>query len=587
MNTKLLSALLTIFISLTVILLVVANLYLQVSGNAVLYSDAAWMNTSTSRYTVTAPPLTNASSCNSQLKLSVSTDGRTPKDSIDLPLNTPTPYYLHVTTSTDIPCSVNLEVMISDNGKNTVVREWGPYKSDKFGVARIDLDAGWTKEQSLTFSVRAKGSEAAWSNQATLNFKSSIKPSYGSVNTKDYFKQIPGNVYIYNSANYWYNPVKFGLSYLQIESETNICGRQMIVWRFTKGNEYAYWGSKAPRTINSETNLFQKGDGDMRWFIADYNAPDTNYPNYSKYIWSYGFQEYTRNSALGAASPMVPGAARRAYVFLTTSATIPNYNLGREVYPHLPFIEYSGDLVSGYGKVIGKDCNLTVQNTNSTDFWKMRAEMDTVTISNPGVPNGYNYSGPALRIDYYEGAGKMTTGNFASPGFHRESFYFVKDVGLVQMLADNYNHYAGMDESTAPMCVNDSDCWANTIQNPTRTLVLKQYFNNPVFTVKVSKDDITYSDQITISSGAKYYLKITNVSYTGWLEAQLTGGRPTKWLWAENGKVLVSEAIMESVPAGKYSSRFRVWIPNENYPNESRVGVNNIPFSNQVTVNVL
>ncbi len=473
-----------------------------------------------------------------------------------------------------------------NNGVANIVTEWGPYKSDQDGIARIDLDRGWP-ETTVEFAVRPKGSQGDWSGNVKIFFSSSTTPSTNtSVNALDYFKQTPGNVYIYNSTNHWYDPVKLGLTYLQIESKTNICGRTMVPWRITKSDDYAYWGNRVPRNFNSDNNLWFRGDRDFRWFIADYYSDEGNFQNYSQYIWSYGFEEYERDATLGLGSGASPSKAKRHYVFTTNSPNVPNYNLGRRTFSHLPFIEYSGSLTGGLMAGLGTLCNLQTQTT-PTGFWKLRAEWDYVDIKNPGVPNGFNYTGQALRMDYYEGDGNNTTGNFSDNYFHRESYYFVKDVGLVKMLADNFNHYGGVDENVAPMCSNDSDCWADTIRTPTRSMVLKQYFNNPVFQVKVSNDNVNYTNEITISRGSRYYLKITNVSYTGWLESQVGNGIPRKWLWAENGVVTVKEDIMQNVPAGIYPARFRVWIPNDVYPNQTRVGSNNILFSNQIVVKVI
>lgn len=540
------------------------------------------------------PPIINVlDNCSTPLNVQISSDGRTPSSTINLPINQPTKYYLHVKGANGKPCSTNFEV----NSNDKITTDWGPYKSDGFGLARIDLIKGWPVIQQLPFTIRPKGSNGVWSNSLTINFNSQISGGT-ALDTRSYFKQKPGNVYIYNSHNHWYsNPGDMskkssypGLTYLQIEMPINMCGRAFIPWRFTKDNEYAYWGNKMPQARNGSD--IYKGDRDLRWYIADYNTSDGIFSQYSNYIWSYGFDDYQRDATNGMKNfPL--GKVRRSYVFKTENPAIPHYNLGRKVFPYLPYIELNQQTV-GFSKtdssITGSDCNLILNpgtfasQGGALGAWMIRADMDNISISNPGIVNGFNYSGPALRIDYFEGQAPLFQ---KDKWFHRESFYYVQNIGLVKMLADNFNHYANVDDTVAPYCENDSDCLADTISNPTRSFELKQYFDNPSLSVAVSTDNVNYYSEITIQRGQRYYLKVTNTPYTGWLEAQLLGGQSNKWLWAQDGVVTVDENIMRNVPAGKYIAKYRIWIPNETFTNQPRIGVNTEPMSNQIIVNVM
>ena len=38
---------------------------------------------------------------------------------------------------------------------------------------------------------------------------------------------------------------------------------------------------------------------------------------------------------------------------------------------------------------------------------------------------------------------------------------------------------------------------------------------------------------------------------------------------------------------GIYSAQFRIWIPNDNFPSETRISTNNLPWSNQIAVELV
>ncbi len=141
------------------------------------------------------------------------------------------------------------------------------------------------------------------------------------------------------------------------------------------------------------------------------------------------------------------------------------------------------------------------------------------------------------------------------------------------------------------MCKDDSDCLADTMQNPHVDMVLTNYFQNPSFQAVVSADGVNYSAKAETSTTRGYYLKMVDPSnsakiipFSGYLEASDRNGKIFKWSWIENGAVFISPKILNGFPNGSYPAKFRIWVPNEAFPNERRVSDTPLPWSNMIEV---
>lgn len=503
---------------------------------------------------------------------SVSTDGKMPKTSIELPAGKPTKYYIHV-SSAGQPCqsSFDINFQICDKGVcgNWSVRSpWGPYKSNSQGVARLDLDGPWPENRIVNFKLRPASSSLAWSNQLKISFVRT-GPAPPETSIQDYLIFKPGYAWIYTTKNNT-SGVQ-AKTRLQIEEITELgdCKIKVRPWRFTKEKEAAYWNPEIKGAG------FRNRNFDLRWMVVDQNYDFKEFPDFNNYIWAWGHKRYQRSDT-NPIRDVKLGSPVDAAKYGTKEGRVPGYNLSLKALPaNLEYLNHAkGESAGKRRSELGLPGDCSIKETAGPfSSWKIRTAKDTVSIDNPN----FKYSGDALRIDYYEGLTPLETEYLL-----RESWYFVKNIGLVKILVKHFNRYGGWEG--AKNCIDDSDCWADTIESPHVEVTLDEYFQNPTLEIAVSKDGSNYSENITTTKDVGYYLKINNVNYTGYLEAKLEGGKAAKWLWVEKGLVKVGLNELARAGAGEYKARFRIWVPNEPFPNETRAGNANIPWSNLITV---
>ncbi len=508
-----------------------------------------------------------AASCG-YILLQVSADGKTPSGSISLPSGVPTKYYVHVTSGGQ-PCSANFDVLSQrcDGAGNNcsgwiTTANWGTYRSNQQGIARIDLDGPWPNNFSTNFRVRPAGTAYDWSNPARITFTGTLTNSRPVYNMTDYIVYKPGYTYLYDSTDNLTGTT--GTTRIQMEQEISKSGINIIPWRYTKTNPNLYWAAVIPG-VND-------GKRDLRWFITDPNFYYSPIPGYNNFIWGFADTNYSRPDTSWGWHDINFSGELGSHVYKNTGTQYPSYNLAPKT-AALPYINYQKG-TSYYPVQAGipyvPTMLVTNPDPNYLGSWKIRVDKDYVNI-NYG-PGQFNYSGEALRIDYYEGF-KTAYTDMAN----RESWYYVKGIGLVQMISKTFNRYAGAANQYSPMCASDSDCWDDTIQNPSFVMKLKNYFQNPQLTVQVSSDGVNYSSAVSVGQNQGYYLRVSP-PYTGYLES----GNGRKWLWVDNGLVRVSNPG----GVGTYYSPFRIWVPNEAVSGETRINPVQIPWSNYVTVNV-
>lgn len=553
-----------------------------------------------------------------KLKIKVSTTGRSAdaKDAVTIDENFGK-YYLHAYSEKDgKPCSTAFEALGS--GAKTETSPWqltvggvalGAYTSDAEGVAYIDLGGKFAPGTYKAQFRQYKGKNKAWSNAVTVTVKSnkevaaatsanSADTSYGkstgvTVQGKEYVVQNPGYTYVYKNkiregnANLSKDPVKdAGKTMLQMEEKIKIAGMTMVPWRFIKTDQRVYWDAGKKNQL--------------RWFIADSGVVPSNLPKYGEWIWALGHKTYAFAADAKKTGEFYPAARdiksppAITYLYRTTDSNVPNYVLMPKT-AVLPSSYFSnkGALVS-VGMNVFNEAKLLTECKNEKSpcpnhFWRMRVDMDTVNLT-----GRYKYNGPAVRVDYYE---ITPQGKDKAPWVLRESWYYVKGVGVVKIAGKLFNGYAGKNEYAS--VESDPDFYAATMKRPHHETVLDEFYNNPKLSIKVSalgKNKFAESADV---SKEGYELQL-NPPFTGYLEAQLQGadgkwGKPGKWLWSEKGKVVVDAEIMKSVGPGKYTAQFRVWVPDDKFPledNESstntevRITDTKVPWSNTVVVNV-
>ncbi len=508
-------------------------------------------------------PAPQAGECGGSLQLMVSSDGKNPSLSLTLPSGRPTKYYVHVTHD-GTACQTNFDVQSmhceSESSCSVWVTTspWRNFKSNTDGIARIDLDTPWP-ESTTKFKLRPHGTTDAWSNEAQIQFSPNANIPTRTIDLEEYIIMTPGYSFLYSNDNFMYSPPKHGLTYMQMELPIDLNGIEIIPWRFTKSTEYAYWGNRMPTTINgTQTHTSFTGFRDLRWYIVDPSYDYTQKPIFNDYIWGYGDVNYSREQDAGMGNDLKDkDVVIRHWYGLDQN--VPGYNLGKKTLT-IPYIEL-----------------------NEADNWKARAEFETISIQNE---KGYRYSGEALRIDYYEGSGFYYNGRSPQENrwFHRESWYFVKNVGLVQIVGHTFNQYAGVETEIAPYCIDDSDCWSDQMESPQRKVVLANYFQNPTLQMGVSRENSHINSTVTIQKGDAYNLHVTNTPFTGWIEEKNENGVISKKYWMEEGLVQIPGSVTEGFANGSYSSSFRIWIPNEQFENETRLTANTLPFSNEVTL---
>jgi hypothetical protein len=294
--------------------------------------------------------------------------------------------------------------------------------------------------------------------------------------------------------------------------------------------------------------------------------------HFNNYIWALRDFRYERNT-INPIRDINAANFIGGYFYLTTTGRVPAYNLAPKT-ARIPYVDYATG--ETYYQVYGVDQfppNLKI-SARLGGSWKIRIERDVAAT-------GYASFSDVIRIDYFEGTTSLEAGPLL-----RESSYYARGIGLVKIEDKTFNNYAGNGSAN---CADDIDYLNDKMVHPFNTITLDQYFNNPRLSVQVSANGNTFASNISTTRSQGYVLKV-QPNYTGYLEARLYNNTthvpsaPGKWLWAENGIV---KANIPTLPVGTYTADFRIWAPNERFPNESNIRDVSIAWSNPITVRVV
>ncbi|MEM7537504.1 MAG: hypothetical protein AAF639_35365 [Chloroflexota bacterium] len=445
----------------------------------------------------------------------------------------------------------------------------------------------------LLFSMVAVMFDAGYNVPAAHT--ASLDAGYSATNVtfklEDYVEQEPGYIFIYKTVNNygmgypWYTPQE-ATTRLQIEEDREWCGHLVRPWRFTKDHINGYW---TPFTWSHSWAGNPNLDLNLRWMLASPNYNQNVIPNFNNYLWGVGDKRYNRQNAEDIGIP------RSVTSYGIAGGNIPAYNLGPKASITNAYnAQGSNSFYQSYGPSacpnpwVNQGTGVSPNNQ-----WVLRIRhMGAVTVDST------TYS-DVIRLDFYEGNITGSLGG-SNPGFLRESWYYAKGVGLVQILIKHFNNYGGMQSIVAPSCnisnLSDiyqeaptGDCLSATIQSPAQKITLQEYYHNPRFHVTLNGNSLS-STCVGTHGSVEYTIReglappfVEAPRFTGYLEVQ-SGGAIAKWRWVEDGKVTVD--LNGSLPAGTYTARFRVWVPNELDSNETNLQDANPPWSNWVTVQV-
>lgn len=281
---------------------------------------------------------------------------------------------------------------------------------------------------------------------------------------------------------------------------------------------------------------------------------------------------------------------------------------------------------------ISSECKSIVNDTEVADNykfgWRLRIEPDTFTTF-----DGVTFD-DVLRYDFYEGNNNLEESDYF---FFRETYYFAKGIGLVGIEGKHFNQTLGIPGNT--YCHQDTDCTGDEIKNPHFKSSILYYNLGEAFQSRVSLDNLEdYNSQLVtvklkrsdLQADKGYYFKMYNennqlAKYSGLLEAQI--GNPIKGGYVENrpgflsynaeilnsldlaelnskyeystifkwtGKVdngiaHIKGTELASLPAGKYVAKFRIYVPDEQFPGETRIPElrRELPFSNPIMVEIV
>jgi hypothetical protein len=542
-----------------------------------------------------------APTCAGPIAISVSTDAKNPGTIAHLPNDRSWRYYVHV-NSNGQPCSTAFQVKYCSepigstttcsNQSNWGTKVWDANRSDTNGIARIDFGKWNPNYANRNFRMQLKPYDPdnpnshlqdPWSNEVSQYTDLPIDTS--TISTSDYWMSKPGYVWEYLNSNYL-TGTNGSVTRIQVEEETNVCENTSIgkvistPWRITKNSPDAYWDPAPVRD----------GLANQRWQMVSPNNTYPPEPNFNNFYYMIGHKNYSFSPSDDPVNDYrninLSGLFKATYNTTNPlrSPIVPGYNYLPKTLPanqtYLDTFENEQVTIKlgSPGDYNTTNCNMVTINPATNDpnkpisSWKTRVEKDYVTINNPG----FQYAGEALRMDNYEGYNPLAT----SQHLLRESWYFVKNIGLVKIVVKHLNNY---NNKGSPYCIYDNDCWADTIKNPVLTMTLNHYYQNPILKVELSTDKINWSESIVTDKSTGYYLR-TTPAYNGFLEAKNFQGNIQKWMWVDNGIAFDSPDRLQSFQLNTpYSAYFRVWVPNETIPGETRYGDTDIPWSNKTT----
>lgn len=387
-------------------------------------------------------------------------------------------------------------------------------------------------------------STVAYSNEVTLIVLDSPPPQNQLIEIKDYYIQQPGAANIYVTENN--KTGKTGQTIIQYEDKVRWWNKiDVLPWRYWKDIPDAYWN---PKPFNEATSIMFRQS--LRFFVADLDSFFPDVPEFNNYLWSPGHARYSfeMSGEQIINSDFAPGKYATGYYTGVSSGSIPGYIYAPKRFYDTFFLN-NKKAVYVQGDVTQMPFQVYFPDATSLKTWMIRADMQNISINN----TYFKYNGPALKIDQYE------------ENLLRETWYFVKNIGLVEIRIKHFNNYGNWGSG---LCSADQDCYGDNIVTPFFRITLDRYFINPKLKIDLLSISGSEANIFVTSEDHKY-------PYTGYLDVVDSNNNiyPGS-VWVKDGYGQFSTTITNSLPV-----RFRIYIPSNNYPREVRITHTQNPWS--------
>lgn len=437
----------------------------------------------------------------------------------------------------------------------------------------------------------------------------------------DYWKMKPGSYWLYDGWNLTYNPTKSFKARIDMENPIKYCGLSAMPVRFTKTNQYGYWGpwisqySSNQAEIDSESRW--QGDLARRWFATAF-LDDAKW-NDKMFMGSLGGKSYHQKPDTDTDSNPANDEINfrdlgdfhyENQVFFDT----PWQNFYFPSYIFSPrYLKTTNDSAGQAYTFDRIDYTFKpyADNLAKTDYdvcekvprtWK---PADTSSEGGPVKTHGWHFdykylaagvptpagviTGPAYRLRFIEYGLQPTNSTSPWSFVHREDWYISKGRGIVRI--DGYRISPAAEDQDGrkygahwignwDQCKQDPECLGRDVFDvpsinpgsnvnkvvPHVSMWLTSYHPLTKFTnFSASADGINYSSAPVITrktSGETFwYLRSTGSDYTGWVEA-CTLDTPTstscKTTSSDWGWMSKGKITkLLGAPPGTYYARFR------------------------------
>lgn len=391
------------------------------------------------------------------------------------------------------------------------------------------------------------------------------------IQMEPYWNLKPGNHWIYKGTDYrGGSPLNFRERF-DVEQKVRVCGdKDVLPLRMTRDvlcpePHFCYWGN-------------------ARFMFKDPEKDPL------PYIWAFSAKWYNRDPN----HPYSEIGTLRQREYFEPEGLLPSYFYTPKFLLDPMFeYRYSQKFHAHLGSDEGDLCTAGIE----THYWaKLVMRYKNVNITTSG------FQGGTIMISQGEQGSPNPYGIWCT----REDWYLAKNIGIVKEAQWTCNDPAACYDGGVGNCkcehidqYNPSDhpnCFKNiALQNPAMVFELEKYYLGHALDVKVNGQT-----SIKVKPGETFTIDITDPStgftFDGFLETQSDFISPDgssfasagkKWnTWIENGKITVQ--LSPNFPPGTYKTKLRKWIfiPPEGTTTEIVTGSNNLPWSNEITVDV-
>jgi len=345
------------------------------------------------------------------------------------------------------------DVSVSPPACSTKIEPWGNYQI-KNGIGLISLPSDM-KPSTFRAQFRPRGSNWQWSNEVEM----SVDTTYGLEDTKNYWL-MPEVALIFKGENYIYNQ-KF-TTWFGAYPPGDICGNEGQIMYHLKDSAEGYWNPKFPWL---EGDYFKRN---LLWHLVYWQKKSGWH---DEYLTAWGHEEFEYN--------LEDPFNIEFNLDLSRKKKQTRYGSNHPEFP--PYILSPRWL--GKGWAIGNTqaysipfpptipfCNLWLDGREG-GIWSVYADFVNLNLS--------LYSGPALKLTFYEGGKDFPTQPDSNDLGLREDWYFVKNIGLAKIDVKHFGPDFPYDNKFRRPCFYDPDCLTNqTMTSPHLSLTNVKFLIN-------------------------------------------------------------------------------------------------------------